>query len=81
MVFCQKKSTHGLGWAGPGQAHPMRSSATYTVNAVTVEYLSLGKLTAANILILLVWWWELSFDAKMSSLARLQYKHLHCERY
>ena len=53
--------------------------STYTVNTVKIEYLHLDKPTAANILTLLVWQWELSFDAKISSLARLQYKHLHCK--
>jgi hypothetical protein len=34
---------------------------------------------AANILTLLVWWWMLSFDAKMFGLFNLQHKHLHCK--
>ena len=51
---------------------------TYAVNTLKFEYLPLGKPMAANILTLLVWLWELSFDAKMSILARLQYKYLHC---
>ncbi len=50
---------------------------TYTVNTVKIENLPLGKRRAVNILTLPVWRWELSFDAKISSLLNLQYKHLH----
>jgi hypothetical protein len=52
---------------------------TYTGNTIKIEYLPMGKPIAANILTLLVWWRELSFDAKISSLFNLQYKHIDCE--
>jgi hypothetical protein len=52
---------------------------TYTVNTMKIEYLPLGKPTAANILTLLVWRRELSFYPNMSHLFNLQHKHLHCK--
>jgi hypothetical protein len=52
---------------------------TYNVNILKIEYLPKSAPTAANILTLLVWQRELSFDAKISTLFNLQYKHLHCQ--
>ena len=43
-----------------------------------IEYLPLGKPTAANILTMLVWRWGLSIDAKISGKFNLQFEHLHC---
>ncbi len=51
---------------------------TYAINTLKIQYLLLGKPTAANILTLLVWQWRLSIDAKISDKFNLQYKHLHC---
>jgi hypothetical protein len=53
---------------------------TYTGNTLKFEYLGRSTPRAANILTLLYWRWELSFDVKISSLFTQQYKHLHCKK-
>jgi hypothetical protein len=52
---------------------------TYAINTLKIDYLHLGKLTAANILTLLVWRRGLSIDAKKFGKLNYQYKHLHCK--
>ncbi len=52
---------------------------TYSVNTLKIEYFPPDKPRAANILTLLYWRWELSFDVKIPSLFTYQYKYLHCK--
>jgi hypothetical protein len=49
------------------------------MNMVKIEYLPLESSRAANILTLLYWRSELSFDVKISSLFAQQYTQLHCK--
>ncbi len=51
---------------------------TYPIHTLKIEYLLLGKPTAANILTLLVWRRGLSIDAKISVKFNLEYKRLKC---
>ena len=51
----------------------------YTINTVKIKYLPIDKPRAPNILTLLVWHSELSFDADRLHFSRGQHKHLHCK--